>query len=38
MVGGQIKNPGKYPFNEDFKLKDIFDATMSKEDFDFTER
>ncbi len=35
MVGGQIKNPGKYPFNKDFKLKDIFNATMSKEDFDF---
>tara|TARA_Y100001958_G_C21245259_1_gene574826 strand:+ start:2931 stop:4865 length:1935 start_codon:yes stop_codon:yes gene_type:complete len=36
-IQGQIKNPGKYPFNEKMKLKDIVGATMSLEDKDFVK-
>ncbi len=34
-IQGQIKNPGKYPFNENMKLNDIVNATMSTHDKDF---
>ena len=34
-IQGQIKNPGKYPFNENMKLNDLVDATMSIHDKDF---
>tara|TARA_B100001250_G_scaffold413454_1_gene447681 strand:+ start:12995 stop:14917 length:1923 start_codon:yes stop_codon:yes gene_type:complete len=34
-IQGQIKNPGKYPFNNDMKLKDLINATMSLDDKDF---
>ena len=34
-IQGQIKNPGKYPFNENMKLNDLVNATMSTYDKDF---
>ena len=34
-IEGQIKNPGKYPFNEKMKLNDLLKATMSLGDKDF---
>ena len=34
-IHGQIKNPGKYPYNSNVDLKTIFNATMSFEDADF---
>ena len=34
-IQGQIKNPGKYPFNKQMKLKDVIYATMSLDDKDF---
>ena len=34
-IQGQVKNPGKYPFNNEIRLKDIVDATMSLVDEDF---
>ncbi len=36
-VNGQIKNPGKYPFNSNTSLKAIINATMSLEDQDFAK-
>ena len=34
-VQGQVKNPGKYPFNDKMKFTDLLDATLSKKDKDF---
>ena len=34
-IQGQIKNPGKYPFNEKMKINDLLKATMSLDDKDF---
>tara|TARA_Y100000590_G_scaffold458788_1_gene614309 strand:- start:1983 stop:3911 length:1929 start_codon:yes stop_codon:yes gene_type:complete len=34
-IQGQVKNPGKYPFNSKIRLKDIIYATMSLDDEDF---
>jgi len=36
-IAGQVKNPGKYPFNESIQLKDLLKATMSLDDKDFYE-
>ncbi|MAU64803.1 MAG: hypothetical protein CL882_02115 [Dehalococcoidia bacterium] len=34
-IEGQVKNPGKYPFNKEMRLSDILKATMSLNDEDF---
>ena len=34
-INGQVKNPGKYPFNKEIKLNNILKATMSLDDPDF---
>lgn len=34
-VSGQVKNPGKYPFNKKTNLKHILEATMSFDDLDY---
>tara|TARA_Y100000816_G_C26102680_1_gene584860 strand:- start:1060 stop:2988 length:1929 start_codon:yes stop_codon:yes gene_type:complete len=34
-INGQVKNPGKYPFNKKTKLNHILKATMSLDDPDF---
>ncbi len=34
-IEGQVKNPGKYPYNRQVKLGDIVNATMSTRDGDF---
>lgn len=34
-IEGQVKNPGKYPYNPEVKLGDIVNATMSTRDEDF---
>ena len=36
-IGGQIKNPGDYPYQNDMTLQDLIDATMSLNDSDFME-
>tara|TARA_Y100000768_G_scaffold383984_1_gene367131 strand:- start:14106 stop:16031 length:1926 start_codon:yes stop_codon:yes gene_type:complete len=36
VVHGQIKNPGKYPYNENMRLNDLINASMSLND-DFIE-
>tara|TARA_Y100001958_G_C21247643_1_gene579249 strand:+ start:6261 stop:8189 length:1929 start_codon:yes stop_codon:yes gene_type:complete len=36
-IQGQIKNPGKYPFNENLKINELINATMSSYDKDFYE-
>tara|TARA_Y100001970_G_scaffold15871_1_gene17907 strand:+ start:93466 stop:95418 length:1953 start_codon:yes stop_codon:yes gene_type:complete len=36
-IGGQIKNPGEYPYQSDMTLQDLIDATMSLDDSDFME-
>ena len=35
VIQGQIKNPGRYPYNNQTKLNDIIDATMSLDDEEF---
>ncbi len=34
-IQGQIKNPGKYPYNKNMKLNELLNATMSLDDKDF---
>ncbi|MBT5720846.1 MAG: hypothetical protein HOI72_01510, partial [Candidatus Marinimicrobia bacterium] len=34
-IEGQIKNPGKYPYQTDMKMQDLIDATMTTYDTDF---
>ncbi len=34
-IQGQIKNPGKYPFNNKMKINDLLNATMSTDNEDF---
>ena len=34
-ISGQVKNKGKYPYSSKLKIKDLLDATMSFDDFDF---
>ena len=34
-INGQIKNPGKYPFQKGMNLQKVFSATMTSEDNDF---
>ena len=34
-IAGQIKNPGKYPYQTDMKMQDLIDATMTTYDTDF---
>ena len=36
-VQGNIKNPGKYPFNQNLRMSDLINATMSKNDIDFIQ-
>ena len=36
-IQGQIKNPGKYPFNKNMKLKDLLNATMSLDNQDYAQ-
>jgi len=36
-IDGQIKNPGKYPYQSGMNLKQLIDATMSMEDLDFMQ-
>ena len=36
-IQGQVKNPGKYPFNEKIKLTELIMATMSFNDNDFSQ-
>ena len=35
-ISGQVKNKGKYPYSSKLKIKDLLDATMSFDDFDFS--
>ena len=35
-IQGQIKNPGKYPYNNKMRLNEILEATMSLEDNEFS--
>jgi len=35
QIEGQIKNPGKYPYNRKMNLRTIINATMSMDDEDF---
>ena len=35
FIGGQIKNPGKYPYQLNFGLNELIEATMSPNDLDF---
>ncbi len=34
-IHGQVKNPGEYPFNQEMKLYDLLNATMSLDDKDY---
>ena len=34
-IEGQIKNPGRYPYQTDMELQDLIDATMTAYDTDF---
>ncbi len=34
-IEGQIKNPGKYPFQKNMNIKDLIDATMTLNDSEF---
>jgi protein involved in polysaccharide export with SLBB domain len=34
-IGGQIKNPGKYPYQFNMSLKELIEATMSTTDLEF---
>ena len=36
-IEGQVKNPGRYPYQTGMKLKDLFNATMSIDDTDFMQ-
>ena len=36
VIQGQVKNPGKYPYNQKLKLRNIIEATSSLDDEDFS--
>ena len=35
QIGGQVKNPGAYPFHEGMTIKDLFNYTQSSKDEEF---
>ena len=37
QIQGRIKNPGKYPFNSEMRIKNLIESTNSLDDEDFTE-
>ena len=37
-IQGQVKNPGKYPYNSNMHMKNLLKATLSFEDKDFLQR